>query len=915
VNQVVHTDWGNIMSPLTQKTPEHRLPEILMLVLLSAAGYFGNILRFEAFYDIDFLFGSVVSMYAIKRYGKPGVIVAFIASLYTYTLWNHPYAIIIFTAEAAFVAFARKKDEDIIILDLIYWLTFGAALAFIFYHYVMEIPGKASEIIILKQSVNGVANTLCGSLVYHGQNYCRKLLGKSFNRISFRQTFFKILILIAAIPALLYVVIGVKIQTENLTTEMKNSLNTIYNTTSIALNTLTDDAEKKLSLLAEIAQNSSGKRIDDTMQSILTSSETFMGIGYLDNDARSVSIYVKNGKDVVFFPPADFSKRNIYAEARSSNKSCVSGLIPSKLQNRQKNLILLVRHLKNNGGFVQGSVDFRTVETVMQSVARDSGVILTLTDGNDNIIISTSKENVSGKKFTLPPLYDAYDYDRRGIFLITPCPAKNVSIITKWRNAFYIKKGTLGSSGLNLTAQLPLSDHIGKINEVGLNALKVIYIVMILCILAALLISRQVSFHLERLRKYSNELPFMIQEGKSPVAANSVFSEVTELSENFSNMAKMLSAKFTQLARQKSELTLILDSIPLIIFMKDVNNKLLTGNREASERTGMPEHMLIDKNVKDLFPDLADEIYENDAKVIASKKPLLGVIQNYKLRDKTIIVKTDKIPILDEAGEVASILVISQDITEDLKAHAEKQRMLETLYQQAKMAEMGAMTAAIAHQWKQPLNTIALITQLIQSDIEDGQVNPESLQNSTDMIMKNVEFMSNTAYDFTEFFKTAKEKQMFRACETISDIYALIEPQFHKHNISVVVHQHEHFLIYGLKNEFKQVCLNILNNAKDALIEHGQGEKRIDVYYENDEKFRKIIVEDNAGGISSSLLPDKLFSIFQSTKGEKGTGLGLYICKSIIEEHMGGRITAENTDHGAKFTIFLPIDQTITKER
>ncbi len=903
------------MSPFAQKTPGQRLPEILMLILLSAAGYFGNILRFEAFYNIDFLFGSIAAIYAIKRYGKTGIIVAFVASLYTYTLWNHPYAIIIFTAEAAFIVFARRHEEDVIVLDLIFWLTVGAVLAFILYHFVMQVPVKATQIIILKQSVNGVANTLCGSLLYHGTNYCRKLLGISFIRISFRQTFFKILILIAAIPALLYVIIGVKIQTLNLTQEMKNNLNTIYNTTSIALSSLTQDAENKLSLLATIAENSTDKRINDAMKSVLVSSETFMGVGYLDNNAMSVAVFVKDGKNVISYPPKDFSSRNIYAEATDPDKEYVSGLLPSKLQNRQKNLILLVKHLKDKGGFVQGSIDFKAVESVMNSVSRDSGVLLTLTDRNDNIIISTASENISGNKFTLPPAYDAYDYDKRGIFLLTPCPAKNVSIITKWRNAFYIKKGTLGNSGLNLTAQLPLSDHIERINNTGLNALKIIYIVMILCILVALLISRQVSFHLEKLRKYSNELPFLIQSGKSPLVVNSVFSEVTELSENFSHMASMLAAKFSQLARQKSELNLILDSLPLIIFMKDVNNNIITGNREAVEKTGLPYHLLINKNVKDLFPDLAVEVYENDEKVISTKKPLLGVIQNYKLKDKIITVKSDKIPILDEAGNVTSILVISQDITEDLKAHAEKQRMLETLYQQAKMAEMGAMTAAIAHQWKQPLNTIALITQLMQSDVEEGHVNVDSIRTSTDMIMKNVEFMANTAFDFTEFFKTAKEKQMFRACETISDIYALIEPQFRKYNISVVVHKHDHFLIYGLKNEFKQVCLNILNNAKDALIERVQGEKRIDVYYENDQNYRKIIVEDNAGGIAEDLLPDRLFNLFQSTKGEKGTGLGLYISKSIIEEHMGGKITAENTDHGAKFTIFLPIDQTITKER
>jgi len=902
------------MRPLFSGARGLRFPDILILALLSVAGIFGNFLRFEAFYNIDFLFGSIASMYAIKLYGRKGIIVAIIASLYTYNLWNHPYAIIIFTAEAAFVAFARRNEEDIIVLDLIYWLTIGAALVYIFYHYVMGVPSKATQIIILKQSVNGVSNTLCGSLLYHGQNYLRKSMGLSFKRISFRQTFFKILILIASVPALVYVIAGVKIQTGNLTGELKNSLNTIYNTTSITLNTLTADAVKKLNLIAESANSSSDEQVHKVMRDILMSSQTFMGIGHLDSDANSLAIYGKRDGKIVMYPNMNFSSRKVYSEAVNPENIYVSNLIPSKLQIGQKNLILMVKPLPNNKGFVQGSVDFKTVEKLITSVSKDSGVFLTLSDRYDNVIISTSPAFAGGQKFIFPQSSTAYDYDRRGIFLLTPCPANNISIITKWKNACYIKKGALGSSGLTLTAQIPLADHIGRVNNIGFNALKVIYIVMILCILAALLISRQVSFHLESLRRYSNELPSMVQSGNIPQAANSVFTEVTELSENFSNMASMLSAKFSELARQKSDLALILDSIPLIIFMKDVKNNLILGNKEAALKMNTPEEMFINGNVKELFPELADEVYDNDAKVIAGKKPLLGIIQSYKLGDRTIIVRTDKIPILDEAGDVASILVISRDITEEHKAHAEKQRMLEALYQQAKMAEMGAMTAAIAHQWKQPLNTIALITQLLQSDSEDGQATRDSIRSSTDMIMKNVEFMSNTALDFTEFFKTVKEKQMFRACETIADIYTLIEPQFRKHNIKVVIHPHEHFIIFGVKNEFKQVCLNILNNAKDALIERSQEEKRIDVYYDKDNEYRKIIVEDNAGGIDSSLLPDKLFSIFQSTKGEKGTGLGLYICRSIVEEHMGGKITAENTNHGAKFTIFLPIDQTITKE-
>ncbi|MGE4267688.1 MAG: ATP-binding protein [Deferribacterales bacterium] len=907
------------MEPLTSAASrKQKLFDAAMIIFLSAAGYLGNIVKFEIFFNVDFLFGSIAVMYAIKRYGRLGIIPAFIASLYTYTLWNHPYAIIIFTAEAAFVAFARRREEDIIILDLIYWLTLGAGMVFVSYHYIMGLPTESAQIVILKQSINGITNTLCGSLIYHGLNYFRKISGYNFRRISFRQTFFKIIMLIAAIPALLYVIIGVKMQTVSLAEGLKDNLNTIYNTASISLGALTNDVNNKINLMASLEQGQKPQHTEDHMKSILMSSDTLMGVGYVSPDATARVIFSKTDGRLTEHRNVDLNERVIYRQTAKSGNIVFSDLLPGRIQSSQGNIILAVKPLFNGNnelsGYVQGSIDFKTAGSLLQSVSKDSGVLLTLTDSRGRIIISTDPQKATGQKLGFPPGSSADDYDRRGIFLLTSCPADNISVMTKWKTASYIKKGTLGGSGLTLTAVVPLSAHVKRANDIGFRALKIIYIMLILCILAALFISRQVTFHLETLRKCSSELPEIVHSGGRFSRINSVFSEVSELSDNFVNIAAMLSAKFSELSKQKAELALILDSIPMIIFMKDINNRILSGNMEAAKKMDIPSEELAGRNVSDLFPELSEDLYENDTKVITSKKPLLGVIQNYKLEDRTIVVKTDKIPIPDENGDVSYILVISRDITDELKAQADKQRMLETLYQQSKMAEMGAMTAAIAHQWKQPLNTIALLTQILNSDAQDNSATKESIISSTDMIMKNVEFMVNTAHDFTEYFKTTKEKQMFRACETISEVYSLVEPQYRKYNITVEVHEHEHFLIYGLRNEFKQVCLNILNNAKDALVERNVDNKRIDVFYENEENFRKIIVTDNAGGIDPSLLPDRIFEIFQSTKGEKGTGLGLYICKSIIDEHMGGKITAENTDHGAKFTIFLPMDQTITKE-
>ena len=144
----------------------------------------------------------------------------------------------------------------------------------------------------------------------------------------------------------------------------------------------------------------------------------------------------------------------------------------------------------------------------------------------------------------------------------------------------------------------------------------------------------------------------------------------------------------------------------------------------------------------------------------------------------------------------------------------------------------------------------------------------------------------------------------------MQEIYQLIDRQFVKADIRVEFHEHEHFEVFGLKNEFKQVCLNLLNNAKEVLIEKNIHKGFIEVKYAKTPTHGRIIISDNGGGISEDLLPDRLFEMNTTTK-DNGTGIGLYICKTIVEEHMGGTITVKNTDVGAEFTITLPLNNGI----
>ncbi|WP_415238955.1 ATP-binding protein [Seleniivibrio woodruffii] len=896
-------------------TADLSLTDIVSLILLSALGFAGNYFKIGIFFNVDFLFGSIFTMYAVKRYGMIGVIPAFIASLYTYTLWNHPYAIIIFTSEALFVAFLRRKAAGVIVHDLIYWLTAGLLLIFISYHFIMDVPVSTVKLVILKQSINGIVNTVCATILFYGVNYYGKITGSGFRRISFRQTFFILILMIAAFPAIAYVVFGVKTQTNEITGELKDELNTMYNMTSISIESLLDEAYGKINGLADKAASEamtdSATTLDEHIETVLNSSEIFIGMAFLSPDAKAEHVYIKADEKVKRFSNVDFSGSGYYEAIGKTDATYVSEATKSSFRPEGTHVIVIIKPVKDESGyllgFMQASMNFDKIQGLMRSVSKDSGIDLTLSDKNSTVIINTSGRFKGGNKFSYPEGYAAFDHDSRGIFMSAPIPQNNHSVMIRWSSSFYVKSGELAPSGLKLTAQMPLALHMGRINDIGYRALKIIYLVIILCIAAAMIISRQISLHLENLQTNTGLMPEKIRKGEKIPSVQSVFAEITDLSDHFSAMSRLLSEKFGEISRQKGELSLIMDSIPLIIFMKDTENNIISVNRTAAESMGLSASGTVKLNVYKHFPSFADRVYHDDIKVITSRSPLLGIIQKYN----SLTVKTDKIPVLNEKGQVTSILVISRDITDELKAQEEKQRTLETLYQQSKMAEMGAMTAAIAHQWKQPLSTVSILTQMIESEISDGNLTNESLLTYTGLMLKNTDFMSQTADDFTHFFKTEKKKQMFRPCDTITEIYGIIDSQFRRYGIEFITREHAHFSVYGFKNEFKQVCLNLLVNAKDALAGSKKEDKRIEVAFSQDDNYRIMTFEDNGGGISEELLPDRLFEMYQTSKGESGTGIGLYICRSIIENHMGGKITAENTDKGARFTIYLPSDQTI----
>ncbi|MEA3290183.1 MAG: hybrid sensor histidine kinase/response regulator [Campylobacterota bacterium] len=229
------------------------------------------------------------------------------------------------------------------------------------------------------------------------------------------------------------------------------------------------------------------------------------------------------------------------------------------------------------------------------------------------------------------------------------------------------------------------------------------------------------------------------------------------------------------------------------------------------------------------------------------------------------------------------------------------------LYQQSKFAAMGEMIGNIAHQWRQPLNSIGATMMRLEFQTKNNDLSKKAVEDTIEKTNKILNHMSKTIDDFRNFFSPHKEKSIFKFKEIINDISELFMPQLTSDNISLEIICKKDIEIYGYPNELKQVLLNILSNSKDAIIASSKNNGKIDISIKQCTNDVIISISDNGDGIKQEIL-EKIFDPYFTTKFQaQGTGIGLYMSKLIIENNMQGTINVKNTKYGAKFTIKIPI--------
>ncbi|MCX8026906.1 MAG: HAMP domain-containing histidine kinase, partial [Thermodesulfovibrionales bacterium] len=254
---------------------------------------------------------------------------------------------------------------------------------------------------------------------------------------------------------------------------------------------------------------------------------------------------------------------------------------------------------------------------------------------------------------------------------------------------------------------------------------------------------------------------------------------------------------------------------------------------------------------------------------------------------------------------------LKQLIEKETEIRKQTEKMLE---HQSKLASLGEVMGAIAHQWKQPLNYIALIIQDVQESFARQELTEEKMTNAVHLTMQQLQFLSNTIDDFRSFVRMQHQDKRFDVFKAIHKIVSMFSAILKEQHINIELFgQMGKYLINGNENDIKHVILNLINNAKDAICSSRRNGNMpidevgiIEITLEKSDYNIIITVSDNGGGIPDDII-NSVFDPYFTTKYE-GTGIGLYICKNLVEQSFGGSISVVNGNRGAVFTIKIPLE-------
>jgi two-component system, cell cycle sensor histidine kinase and response regulator CckA len=659
---------------------------ILLCALFCAAGFLGNWFKVNLFFNVEFLFGSTFALLAIVMLGRNcGIIAAFIASSCTYLLWNHPWAIVIFTGEGVVVSwlYSRRKG-NLVIYDLIYWLCFGIPLAYLFYYHVMDVELESSFVVMLKQPVNGVANALMASLAH----IALKLFNKNTEKTKYSDLLFTVMLSFALLPTIVLSVSAIRTYQQHTMDTLKSRVSAV---SEASLNSMAgwiseyhNDIQTLSSFVGDPNSNSF-ENMQHYVEIIKSADPAFKGIGVFDRKSVSVSYapLVQDGKSNL---GVDMSDRMHIAVMRRDKQPFITDVLVSKLGNPAPIVILLspIIVAGEYKGYCSGVVEVSHISGMLSNL-KEQDIDITVVDGENRVIVSTIPAYKTMVRFDRPYLEagETMDLQTR----IWKAEAKpNVPVMQRWRNSYLFRMVPIGDGcRWKVIVEASLLPVARDTSQYSLTRLSLQGLLIMTAIFLSALVSSGFISNVKKLQVLTRSVPQSLDDTSRIAWPNSTVEELDELSNNFRQMTAALAKRITEqkmteeeLRHSRSQLEAALAGMADAVFISDSQGHFITFNEafvtfhRFRSRDECLQTLTEYTDNLDVFMD-NEELAPLD--MWAVPRALRGeTVTNaeYSLRRKdtgeTWIGSYNFAPIRDNDGAIVGSVVVGRDITEKKSA-------------------------------------------------------------------------------------------------------------------------------------------------------------------------------------------------------------------------------------------------------
>lgn len=897
----------------------------VIILLLAVLAFLGNYYPVPLMFGVDILLGLIFIYLLLLHYG---LVVALLASLpalvATWLIWDHGYSALLLFAELVVLAWLMRrfpKAEPPLLVAFI-WVPWGAGASYLLYHFALELPVLDAGLVALKQAINSIT-AITVAMVLHLVVAPRWLHRRPVDVTTSELLFYvPATLVILVMTALLFLISQLQLRAveasfaERLTltrTNLQDSTDRLLNQLAMDLNridsrcfahnhTPVSSASCLETLLPFTAwENVYFQTPDDAQWWQFT---TASGVPELDPRGGQYmsEVPLNNSSEEAQFAVTEDGMLLLFMR-RSMASEVWLGASVKLADNAARFWPSSPQPMQRQSWQLNGATLVASGPTLSELIYPDQFVTRTVTAGMDQRTI---------------PIAQA--------LLEQP----NMNPINRWAGSIYYLETALDGLGLPGSLRVEISPRAEQEAMYRLYA-----ILLALALLFILLTLMTVRWSAQWLLRPMQDLVNTARRIPQQITTDPVqwqwptrrtVREVTELTHSLQGMGQLLYEQYKRDADSRLELEQQVKSRTQDLYevqqhvnsiMQSMDGALWSGTAENDRLqlnlvspgiyrlTGFtPEEWMADT------PAMLERILGGGRSRVASAMQAVRRGGNGELEFRFRHAKGGERAlrvrfwlVYDERGRPKRIDGLATDISDWHAAQAKIKAQDELLSQQARRAAMGDMVSNIAHQWRQPLNSLRLVHANLLDAQEFGELPPEVLTRSLHQCDDLIDGMNQTVRDFLTFFRPQKEASVFDLTAVVRSALKVMDNTFIDYPVALTSDLAPAVQVKGFANEVLQALLVIMQNAQEVLGERQVLAGSIHVTLTVRDHQAIVAITDNAGGVAADI-EDKIFDPYFTTRPE-GTGIGLYMARTLIEGQMQGEIRLQNRSQGATFEIVL----------